>query len=57
MEKIIVRHMGKQWEQRSLLLLQISLWLETVLTVSTLVKTTKKLLNKSAKSQSGGKSI
>ena len=41
MEKIIVRHMGKQWEQRSLLLLQISLWLETVLTVSTLVKTTK----------------
>ena len=38
MEKIIVRHMGQRWEQRSLLLSQISLWLETVLTVSTLVK-------------------
>ena len=48
MEKIIVRHMGQRWEQRSLLLSQISLWLETVLTVSTLVK---------KKSQSGGKSI
>lgn len=57
MEKISLKHIGQQWEQRSLLLLQISLWLETVLTVSTLVKTTKKLLNKSAKSQSGGKSI
>ena len=33
--------MGQRWEQRSLLLSQISLWLETVLTVSTLVKTVK----------------
>ena len=46
MEKIIVRHMGQRWEQRSLLLSQISLWLETVLTVSTLVKKKASLVEK-----------